>query len=423
MKMKWLDRKKSRFFNLALIFVLMLALLIPGLFGCSEKQVSLSFFGNRCEAPDVEAIQSILDGYMAQSENVSITYESFQGSDYFSELKARMASEEPDDIFMIDYGQVRQFSKAGRLENLRDVVEALPFSESVVYQMEENGRRFYWAPVTLSAYGLYCNMDLLEEHNLQVPRKLEEWVDTCEYFMTRRITPIIANKDMSLQTLAIAKGFYPLYKNGVAEGKFQKINEGEKELSTYLSEGFTLARDFCYRGYIDTEKALETEALSDDLEEFVKGESPFMLSGAWAADEVKAMAPDFEFKVVPYPVLEEGAVVVVNPDLCLSISSEGKDPERAKEFLSYFFQKEHVQRIADNHTALSPLEGSYEPAVEEIRDVAAGFQAEAPVFGIDRSIEFPIWEITAEVSRRLLEGDEVEETMEWMDGEVRRSLN
>ena len=59
-----------------------------------------------------------------------------------------------------------------------------------------------------------------------------------------------------------------------------------------MTPGFSLVKEFIDNGYVDAGKALETRKTSDDLEEFVKGESPFMLTGAWAAGRVEGMDPD-----------------------------------------------------------------------------------------------------------------------------------
>lgn len=35
----------------------------------------------------------------------------------------------------------------------------------------------------------------------------------CQYFIEQGITPIIANNDISLKTIALAKGLYPIYQS------------------------------------------------------------------------------------------------------------------------------------------------------------------------------------------------------------------
>lgn len=128
-------------------------------------------------------------------------------------------------------------------------------------------------------------MGLLEKHGQKVPKTLGEWKAMYEYFVSHNITLIIANNDISLKTLAIAKGFYLLYKERTQVEVFGNINKGKEKLSTYLSGGFALVKEFCTKGYIDTQKLLETKNISDGLEEFVKGESPFILTGAWWLEE------------------------------------------------------------------------------------------------------------------------------------------
>jgi len=72
----------------------------------------------------------------------------------------------------------------------------------------------YWVPTTVSMFGLYCNLDVLKKHKQEIPRNLGEWEQVCDYFVGRGITPIVANNDVSLKTLAIGAGFYPVYQEG-----------------------------------------------------------------------------------------------------------------------------------------------------------------------------------------------------------------
>lgn len=383
-----------------------------------EANYALSFFGNKHEAANVEVIEEILTDYMEENKEVTIFYESIKGDEYFTALKNREQAGKLDDIFMVNHDTMLEFSKNESLADLTELVENVPFSESVKTQMKSLDGKIYWVPTIVSAFGLYCNMELLEKHGQKVPKTLGEWKAVCEYFVSHNITPIIANNDISLKTLAIAKGFYPLYKEGIQVEVFENINKGEEKLSTYLSEGFTLVKEFCTKGYIDAEKSLETKKTSDDLEEFVKGESPFMLTGAWAAGRVKNMNPNFTFKVVPYPILENGSVLVINPDVRLSVSAKGKNIEIAKDFVSYFLKEENIWRFADNQSSFIPLDNKSKPSLNEIQDIVTSYQTQTCVIGSDSYIQFPIWDITMNVSRKLLKNEDMTELMQWMDEQV-----
>lgn len=388
-----------------------------------EASHTLMFFGNKYEAANVEVIEDILSNYMSEHTDTVISYESLKGSDYYEALRSREEAGRLDDVFMINHDTMLAFSENKSLADLSELVAQVPFSESMLSQMKSEDGGIYWVPTTVSAFGMYCNLDLLKQHDQSVPKTLGEWEDVCDYFVSQGVTPMVVNNDISLKTLALARGFYPLYLQGNQSEVFQKLNQGEERLSIYLEEGFAIAKDFCEKGYIDAAKALETEKTSDDLEAFVQGESPFMLTGVWAAGRVKGMKPDFAFQVVPYPILEDGSVLVINPDVRLSISANGENQELSKEFVSYFLQEENIGRFADNQSSFSPLQDEFQPSLTEIQNIVDSYRTNVPVVGSDSALLFPIWDITAEVSRGILAGEELTVLMERMDEQVMQSID
>lgn len=146
-----------------------------------------------------------------------------------------------------------------------------------------------------------------------------------------------------------------------------------------------------------------------------------MLTGVWAAGRVKGMEPDFEFTVVPYPVLEDGAVLVINPDVRLSVSAMGNNQEFAKDFVNYFLQEENIGRFADNQSSFSPLQDDFQPSLSEIQEIVDSYHTSIPVIGSDSHMKSPIWEITADISKGLLSGIDITDLMEQMDEQVMQS--
>ncbi len=358
---------------------------------------SLQFLGNKVEAENVEVIEDIITGFMTEHPDVRVSYESIKGTEYYKALRKRELSGNLDDIFVINNDTGLDFTAHGSLLDISELVEKVPFTENMLSQMEFKDGNIYWAPLIVSAFGLYCNRDLLEQYRQQVPKNLEEWEAVCDSFLSKGITPIIANNDISLKTLA--------------------INSGEDEVSSYLEDGFSLVKAFCEKGYIDAKQALATEKTSDDLEEFIKAESPFMLTGVWAAGRMKKMEPDFEFQVVPY--LENGSVLVENPDVCLGVLALGGEKKLAKEFVSYFLKEENLNRFADNQSSFSPLEGKQEPALIEIQPIVKQYKNQISVIGSDSHLRFPLWDIT----NKLLSGTNVSVLMKRLDERVSKSIN
>lgn len=409
--------------------VLFVAVLLTGsivLGGCGERNTvtnyqdlpenvtSITFFGNKYEPENVIVIEEIISGFMDENPGIRVSYESLKGNEYFEALRKRLNAQKGDDVFMVNHDVTLELEKEGKLADLSGLDTISNFTDTMRGQMEEEGG-IYWVPTTVSAFGLYCNLTLLKEYGQEVPDTLAEWKKVCEYFVGKGITPVIANNDISLKTLAIGKGFYSVYQEGSQAEVFAQINQGKTRLREYLAPGFSLAEEFITEGYIDAASALKTKKTSDDLNEFVKGESPFMLTGAWAAGRVKSMGPDFAFEVVPYPVLEDGSLLVINADTRLGVNAGSDHLDAALSFVDYFTRPENIQKFADQQSSFSPLKGGSPSSVQEIKPLISCYQSGKTVIGSDGLLEIPIWEWTKEVSARLLMEETLDEAMEWLD--------
>lgn len=406
--------------------LLLCALLLAVLPGCSsrntvvsyeepeEDTTTITFFGNKYEPENVIVIEKIISGFMKENPDIRVSYESLKGNDYYEALEKRMEAGKGDDVFMINHDTILKLRSKGQLAELSKLSSISNYTEQMLNQMDSKGK-FYWVPTTVSAFGLYCNMNLLQEHNQKVPQNLQEWEKSCDYFLKQGITPIIANNDISLKTLAIGRGFSSAYQKGVQKKVFTLLNKGEEKLSKYMREGFTVVKEFIDKGYIDAEKALKTQKTSDDLDEFIKGKSPFMLTGAWAAGRVDEMNPDFEFTVQPIPAMDDGSLLVVNPDTRLSVNAESEHLDASMKFVEYFTKSENIQKFADQQSSFSPLKGGNSSGVKEIQPLIPCYSSGRTVIGTDALLDIPIWSLTAEASQKLLSGEGLNQVMASMD--------
>lgn len=382
-----------------------------------EDITTITFFGNKYEPENVSVIEEILSGFMEEHSDIRISYESLKGTDYYEALQKRMAAGKGDDVFMVNHDMVLELEEKGQLADLSGLSTLSSYTDRMRSQMETEGT-VHWVPTTVSVFGLYCNMDLLKEHKQEVPQNIEEWKAACAYFSDKGITPIIANNDISLKTLAIGSGFYEVYQSSRQSDVFARINNGEEKLSRYLTPGFQLVEEFIKKGYIDAGKALETQKTSDDLTEFVKGKSPFMLTGAWAAGRVKALHPEFTFRVEPLPVLEDGSLLVINADTRLSVNANSGHTQAAMKFVEYFTKAENIQKFADQQSSFSPLRSGTPSSIEEIQPLISGYESGRTVIGTDGMLDLPIWNLTAEVSKKLLLGESAASAMTWLDNQT-----
>lgn len=379
-----------------------------------EDITTITFFGNKYEPENVTVIEEIISGFMDENPNIRVSYESLKGTNYYETLEKRMAAGKGNDVFMVNHDILLKLKDKNQLKDLSGLKTISKYTPLMLSQMSDDGK-IYWLPTTISAFGLYCNKTLMKKYNQKTPENINDWKEVCSFFKEHGITPIIANNDISLKTLAIGKSFFTIYNDNKQKEVFDILNSGEAQLSNYLHSGFSVVEGFINKGYINAEKALNTNKTSDDLNEFVMGESPFMLTGAWAAGRVKSMNPDFDFEVIPYPVLDDGYVEVINADTRLSINADSENQDAAVKFVEYFTKAENIQKFADQQSSFSPLKEGKPSSVKEIKPLISCYKSGRTVIGSDGLLNIPIWDLTADVSLKLLSGDNLTEIMAWID--------
>ena len=371
----------------------------------SLPETKLTFFGYKYEAINVTAIEDSLRDFMQENEHISITYEGIKGVDYYEVLDKRISTKNGNDIFMVDQASVLDLQKKGVLADLSDLSTIDDFSDLVRNQMNANDTLQY-VPTSISAFGLYCNEDLLKKHKQKIPKNLQEFMDVCAYFKNKGITPIVANNDISLKTIILAKGLYPVYQQQDKDAAMEQFNTGERDLAKTLEPGFTLVEEMIQRGYVDADEALKTEKTKDDLILFAKGEQPFMLTGAWAAPRLRDQQPKFTFSIHPYPILEDGCAMVINIDTRISVNANSPHVKEAKQFVEYLTQKDVLWKFVNSQSSFSPLKDEQMAQDIAIQPMEPYLTNGRSVIGADDNLIYPIWNLTRESTQKLLKKEE-----------------
>ena len=124
-------------------------------------------------------------------------------------------------------------------------------------------------------------------------------------------------------------------------------------------------------------------------------------------------------------MLAAGSLIVINADTRLSVNADSNNMEAAMQFVEYFTSKENIQKFADQQSSFSPLKGGNLSPVSEIQTMLLCYESGRTVIGADALLDLPIWNITEEVSKKLLRGEPLEAAMEWMDcqAEAERSTD
>ena len=230
----------------------------------------------------------------------------------------------------------------------------------------------------------------------------------------------MANNDISLKTIVIAKGMYSVYQSHNSKAEIEKFNSGENDLAETLRPGFELVETMLQRGYINKEEAQHVEKTKEDLEIFAKGEQPFMLTGAWAALRLRDLEPDFSFTIQPYPIMEDGCAMVINVDTRISVNAHSPYLKEAKEFVEYLTQKDVMWDFVNSMSSFSPLEDERASEDKAIKDLSPYMTNGRSVLGADDNLDYPIWNLTRVCIERMLSGQSSDEVVAYLSEQIKQ---
>ncbi len=368
-----------------------------------EEQIFLSYFGFKADAINLTAIESILQQYMEEYPDHVVTYEGVKGADYWDALERRAQAGALDDVFMVDHDRVVELAGQGAMADLSGLPVVGQYQERIKEQFTESDGSVYFLPTCISSYGLYINYDLLEAHGQEIPEDWQGFMDVCNYFADNGITPIVANNYASLRSLAVSKALYSVYRQDSAAA-IERFNLHPEELVNALCPGIGLVEEMISSKWIDCAETLETNQTSDDLALFLAGDRPFMVTGGWAASRVSAMEPGFSFGVHAFPILEDGSVLEIDANTCISVNAGSEHLGEAIELAGCITQPDHIQEYCDSQSSYTPLQDGHTPSEEVILPASECFELGRVVIGSDYRLDLPLDTALVEVTQQMLEG-------------------
>lgn len=377
-----------------------------------ETEKEITFLGFRVDAWKLIAIENALHGFMDENQNVTATYEGIKEPLYWNILEKRSQAGVLDDVIMIDHDHVLKLAEKGQLADLSDLSTIDNFSDMVKGQFANEQGEVYFLPTCISTYGLYVNYDLLEKHNQKIPQNFKEFAQVCNYFTKQGITPIVANNYSSLRSLIVAKGLYPIYQKENPLMEIEKFNNGEADLAECLRPGIEMAEKMIVSGWVDAQEVLSTEPISDDLDIFAEGERPFMITGGWGSSKLAVMNPAFSYGVYPFPILEDGCVLVLDMNTCISVNADSKDLEEAKKFVEYMTQPDIMWEYCDSQSSYTPLKDNKMPSDAALAPSVEYMLNGQYMIGSDHNLKILLDEALIESSTQMLKGMSAERAID-----------
>lgn len=368
-----------------------------------QEHMFLSVYGYKADARNLTAIEKILNQFMEQNPDIIVTYEGVKGIDYWKALERRAEANVLDDVFMVDHDRVMDMADKGKLADLSSLSTIENYQDRMKEQFIREDGSVYFLPICISLYGLYINYSLLEAHGQKVPENWSDFMEVCNYFAAKGITPVIANNYASLRKLIAAKSLYSVYQQDTASA-IKEFNREPAKLANTLRPGIEMVEEMIDRKWIDCAEVLETEQISDDLQLFVDGNRPFMVTGGWAAARVQDMGPDFSYGVHPFPILDEGSVLVIEGNTCISVNAGSEHLEEVMRLIECITQPDSIWEYCDSQSSYTPLQDDRMPADRTILPAAECFERGRIVIGSDFRLDLPLDASLSEITRQMLKG-------------------
>ncbi|MFP4077581.1 MAG: ABC transporter substrate-binding protein [Candidatus Izemoplasmataceae bacterium] len=272
----------KKFFALGL---LALTLAVTSACGSEDETMELMWFSDGSED---EVMQDLLDRY-EEEEGVKIELVEVAYDDYESRLRTRIRGDEAPALARAQEGQINNFSD--HIIPLDDVFDPDDFAN--VFNNDDGTP--LGLPMDVTANGLFVNLDLLEEHDVDYP-ELGDEVWTWDEFETEM-------KKLEGQDGVTAPGIFDfqahramplLYQHGVTI--WDEPYSDSNLTSDEAVEAFEMLQRFYEEEFLDD----TVYAGTGSAEAFRTGAYGFHMSGNWNVSAYQEDA-DFDWTVVPMP--------------------------------------------------------------------------------------------------------------------------
>jgi len=371
--------------------------------------------------PDAENVaRSATDLTIAMAEedlDVTVTYKTYTAEDYqdktYDDVTLDRARNNMDDMYLLNPDVILALGEEGKLMDLSRLESAKNLREIIRTANTVDGK-LVAIPQEVVAYGLFVNKDMFDRYELELPETPKEFLECCRVFKENGIeTPIGANR-WWLETFVFAQAYADLYNGGNTEAEIAALNSGEARYSDYMRPGFEFLQELIDLGYIDAEKALVSEAIEGEGEDFLNQKTPIVMAYWGAANTETAYGKtDFEMQVIGFPS-SRGQMPVV-PVTGFGIGAEAAHAEDALQVLDIILSDEALQAYSETNRVISPSENVSVECVPALKPLNERIEEGVYVLGSNAGMKVEQWGNTCLIVRDLLGGATVDECMAAFD--------
>lgn len=313
----------------------------------AAEPVTLSFLNLNPESGP--AVNEIVADFMAENPNIIIKHEYMNSRQYDQKIQNLAAAKNLPDILTVQmFTQYRQMAKEGLLMDLRDtdIIKSGRFLDSALTALKLEDGNVFGTTWDMMGVGAFYNIDMFDKAGLSIPKTWDEFVNVCETFKAKGITPIISalGDDWTsmyiVQSLVtnIAYANNPNYDADFVSGK-EKFNS-ESWIKT-----FEIIKGIYDKGYFgDNPMGGKYE---QSLADFANGKAAMQIIGNWVIPVYREDNPNLKlgFFPVPFTQYTNDLHAVFESELGMGIAANSKYKTEALKFFDYFYSKKPYEKF------------------------------------------------------------------------------
>ena len=379
--------------------------------------------------PDAENVaRTASDQTVTMAEealNVTVVYRTYTAEDYqdktYDEVCLDRARNNMDDLYLLNPDTILALGAEGKRMDLSGLDSAKNLREIIRTANTVDGK-LVAIPQEVVAYGLFVNKDLFDRYHLDLPETPEDFLECCRVFQENGIeTPVGANR-WWLETFVFAQAYAELYNGGNTEAEIAALNSGAARYSDYMRPGFEFLQTLMDRGYIDAEKALVSEAIEGEGEDFLAGKTPIVMAYWGAANTDTAYGKtDFTMEVIGFP--SRLGQMPVMPMTGWAVGAEAEHAGDAMAVLDIITSDAALSLYSEINRVISPSKNVSVECVPALKPLNERIEEGVYVLGSNASMNVEQWGNTCRIVRELLGGATVDECMAAFDALQDAALN
>ncbi|WP_448389586.1 ABC transporter substrate-binding protein [Microbacterium aurum] len=387
----------------------------------SDGVTTLDFFQFKGEA--LEDFAEIIDEFEAENPDIRVVQN--QVADSETLIRTLLVKDRTPDVITLNAnGNFGKLAEAGVFYDFSDepVLQTInPGVQDILadlgtYEGEVNSLGY-----VNNANGIIYNRAIFVEQGLEVPETWDELIALCQTLQERGITPFATSLAENWTAMPSWNGIGAYY---AQDGFFDKMRaEGENvgpDAPVSFEQDFPEVMERQAQLFAYSQEGYRGASYDDSTALFARGGAAMMLQGIWALSPVKAVNPDIDAAIFPYPVPEnpDDRMLVSGVDVTVTMARDTPHKEEALRFIEFLFRPDVIERFAAAQTMVPSVvdaELSDDPALQSI----APYFDEGRITGfIDHQVPTAI-PLTGVVQQFLYDGD-ADAALRTLDNEWRK---